>query len=148
MEQSNDRVRRNTADSTNREIDEQILREIDAYLNQNEEAITRRIEVLEREWSMERWLELNASIIAFVGVLLGAFVNIYWLFLPAFVLIFLCQHAIQGWCPPIPILRSKGIRTRKEIDWEKFALKFLRGDFNDISSKTKNAKELFEMVKK
>jgi hypothetical protein len=147
-DQSNDRVRRSTSDSTNREIDEQILREIDVYLNQNAEAITQRIEGLDREWSIERWLELNASIIAFIGVLLGAFVNIYWLFLPAFVLIFLCQHAIQGWCPPVPIFRSKGVRTRKEIDWEKFALKFLRGDFKQLGPQTQNAKELFEAVKK
>jgi hypothetical protein len=32
------------------------------------------------------------------------------------------QHAMQGWCPPVPLLRRLGIRTRNEIDREKYAL--------------------------
>ncbi len=42
------------------------------------------------------------------------------------------NHAIVGWCPPLPLLRSLGFRNRVEIDKEKFALKALRGDFNDL----------------
>src|SRR5439155_25183417 len=52
--------------------------------------------------------------------------------IPCFVLPFLFQHAIQGWCPPVPILRRKGVRTRREIDAEKYALKALRGDFSNM----------------
>jgi len=33
------------------------------------------------------------------------------------------QHGLQGWCPPLPLLRRLGIRTRGEIDREKYALK-------------------------
>jgi hypothetical protein len=61
---------------------------------------------------------------------LGASVNKRWLALPALVLAFLFQHAVQGWCPPIALFRRLGARTRKEIDVEKYALKFLRGDFD------------------
>ncbi|MEY7848852.1 hypothetical protein AB7C87_06560 [Natrarchaeobius sp. A-rgal3] len=35
---------------------------------------------------------------------------------------FLRQHALQGWCPPIPVLRRRGVRTRREIDTERRAL--------------------------
>jgi len=35
---------------------------------------------------------------------------------------FLGQHALQGWCPPLTVLRKLKIRTRKEIDFEKYAL--------------------------
>lgn len=42
---------------------------------------------------------------------------------------FLFQHAIQGWCPPLPILRRLGFRTAEEINQERYALKALRGDF-------------------
>ena len=42
---------------------------------------------------------------------------------------FLLQHAVQGWCPPLPFFRANGVRTQSEIDEEKFALKALRGDF-------------------
>jgi len=36
---------------------------------------------------------------------------------------FLLQHAIQGWCPPIPILRRFGFRTADEINRERYALR-------------------------
>jgi hypothetical protein len=45
---------------------------------------------------------------------------------------FLFQHAVQGWCPPVPILRRLGYRTAREIDDERAALKALRGDFGPI----------------
>ncbi len=42
---------------------------------------------------------------------------------------FLLQHALQGWCPPLPLLRRLGIRTAAEIHDEIIALRILRGDF-------------------
>jgi hypothetical protein len=48
------------------------------------------------------------------------------------VLPFLFQHAVQGWCPPVPLFRRLGVRTRKEIDAEKYALKAVRGDFDEL----------------
>jgi hypothetical protein len=53
-----------------------------------------------------------------------------WLILPGVVLSFLFQHAVQGWCPPVPVFRRLGVRTREEIDRERYALKALRGDFD------------------
>jgi hypothetical protein len=35
---------------------------------------------------------------------------------------FLLQHGLQGWCPPLPVLRRLGVRTQREIDAEKYAL--------------------------
>ena len=46
---------------------------------------------------------------------------------------FLVQHSVQGWCPPMPLFRKLGVRTRQEIEREKYALKALRGDFDQIS---------------
>lgn len=62
-----------------------------------------------------------------------------WLWLTEAVLLFLCQHSVQGWCPPLPVFRRFGVRTRSEIDQEKFALKALRGDFNSLPSDSENA---------
>jgi hypothetical protein len=42
------------------------------------------------------------------------------------------QHAVQGWCPPVPIFRRLGIRTQTKIDHERYALKVLRGDIKKI----------------
>lgn len=55
------------------------------------------------------------------------------LLVPAVVLGFLAQQALQGWCPPVPVFRRLGFRTRREIDAEKDALKALRGDFQTVS---------------
>lgn len=97
-----------------------------------EVAISRRIDELDAEWDIERWVETNASVLAFTGTLLGLFVNKKFFAIPCFVLPFLFQHAVQGWCPPVPILRRKGVRTRGEIDAEKVALKALRGVFENV----------------
>jgi hypothetical protein len=65
-------------------------------------------------------------------VLLGAFVSPRFLMLPGAVFGFFLQHAVQGWCPPLPVFRRIGVRTRREINREKYALKALRGDFDDL----------------
>lgn len=51
---------------------------------------------------------------------------------PVIVSSFLLHHAGRGWCPPVPIFRRLGVRTRQEIDAERFALKVLRGDLDEL----------------
>jgi hypothetical protein len=120
-----DRVRRSTAPEVNREIDRRTNSNIRRYANSSAEVIHRRIEELDRVWDIERALEVNASTLALTGLLLGVTVNKKWLMLPGVVLPFLLQHGLQGWCPPLPLLRRLGVRTRGEIDREKYDLKAL-----------------------
>ena len=122
---SNDRVRHSTAPEVNREIDRRTNSNIRRYANSSEEVIHRRIEELDQEWDIERALEVNASTLALTGLLLGVTANRKWLILPGVVLSFLLQHGLQGWCPPLPILRKMGVRTGGEIDREKYELKAL-----------------------
>lgn len=136
-----DRVRANTSDEVNRRIDRRIADSIAHYSGKSENEIACRINELEREWDMERLLETNASALAFAGLLLGITRRKKWLLLPGIVLPFLFQHAVQGWCPPVPILRRLGVRTREEIDREKYALKALRGDFEHVGSNPRTAEE-------
>ena len=58
--------------------------------------MARRIEELEGEWSIERWLEMNASGLAFSGVVLGLLVNRKFFAIPCAVLLFLFQHAVHS----------------------------------------------------
>jgi hypothetical protein len=126
-----DRVRANSPESANEAIDQEIRDCIRHYASRSHAEISARIRELDREWDIERVLEMNASTIAFAGLALGLTRDKRWLFVPGLVLPFLFQHAVQGWCPPLPILRRfLGVRTRGEIDREKYALKALRGDFN------------------
>lgn len=132
-ETASERVRQQTSPQLLVRIDEQIERNIRFYATQSESVLTQRIQQLDQEWSIERWLDTNASILALSGAVLGLTLRRKkWLLLSAVVSGFLLQHAISGWCPPVPILRRLGVRTRGEIDREKFALKALRGDFNSI----------------
>ncbi|HSK39100.1 MAG TPA: hypothetical protein VK943_04965 [Arenibaculum sp.] len=97
--------------------------------------IDRRLAELDREWDIERTLETNAALISLAGIGLAAFVDRRFLLLPAAVSAFLLQHAIQGWCPPVPVFRRRGVRTAAEIGAERTALKALRGDFDGVRSR-------------
>jgi hypothetical protein len=128
-----DRVRANTEPETLKRIDSTIDQKVLFYSTQPKEAISQRILQLEREWDIERVLETNASALALTGLMLGLVKSRKYLLVSATVLSFLLLHGIQGWCPPVPLLRKAGVRTRSEIDREKFALKVLRGDFQDVA---------------
>jgi hypothetical protein len=54
--------------------------------------------------------------------------------IPIVVQAFFLQHALQGWCPPLIPLRRLGIRTADEINKERYALKALRGDFENVNT--------------
>ncbi|HEY0455628.1 MAG TPA: hypothetical protein VGE41_04595 [Verrucomicrobiae bacterium] len=134
MEQERDRVRARSSAKTNARIDEQTIEHLCHYVEQPVDVLSRRIHELDEEWDIERWLEANAAGLSLAGIVMGSTINKRWFALPAVVLPFLLLHALQGWCPPLPVLRRFGIRTRREIDAEKFALKILRGDFEGIPS--------------
>lgn len=125
-----DRVRANTADAVNQGIDREIEDNVFSYRNKKPDQIRRRIWELEREWDIERALELMASSFSLTGIVLGLTKSKRWFLLPTGVLSFLFMHAVQGWCPPIPILRRLGFRTREEIDRERYALKSVIGETN------------------
>jgi hypothetical protein len=127
-----DEVRDVTAASVNQRLDHAAQERVAEYHEGSPEAIERRIDELRREWDMERTLEVNAASLALTGVVLGAALDRRFLAVPAVVLSFLIQHAVQGWCPPIPLFRRLGVRTQREIDREIVALKTLRGDFDDV----------------
>ncbi len=129
-----DRVRENSEAQLNERIDRATQRRVLRAGGESKPALSRRLEQLDGEWDMERVLETNAAALALGGVLLGLLVNRKFLIIPGLVLPFLLQHATQGWCPPVPFFRKRGVRTRKEIDAEKFAVKALRGDFAGIDT--------------
>jgi hypothetical protein len=129
-----DAVRAKTKPDVQRKIDKKIRQEIIHYASQPKDVISRRIFELEREWDVERVLEANASSIGLASLIWGVTVNKKCLAVTATALGFLLLHAVQGWCPPLPVLRRMGVRTRREIDRELFALKVLRGDFQTISN--------------
>lgn len=120
--QLNDRVRKNTADTINQRIDQQIETNIRKYTAQGSGAMEKRLRELDREWDIERSLELASGFNVLMGLVLGLTVNKKWLLLSVASSAFLVQHALQGWCPPLPLMRYFGIRTKEEINQEREAL--------------------------
>ena len=126
------RVRVNTAEQINERIRRQTEANVARYSNADNDTIDRRLHELDQEWDIERCVETMAPTFTLLGLGLGITVDKKWLLLPLVVQTFFLQHALQGWCPPIPLLRRFGVRTMAEIDQERNALKALRGDYHDI----------------
>lgn len=131
MTSTRSRVPAHTAEHINQRIQREIEQRVHSY-HSNRHDIPARLEELDAEWDIERAIEANASVLAFAGVAMAAGGDRRWLVLPGLVTAFLFQHAVQGWCPPVPILRRLGFRTSHEIEQERQALKALRGDFERV----------------
>lgn len=128
------RVQRTSPTTANEAIRRATDATVARYEGASEGAIAQRLADLDREWDVERVLQANAGTLALAGTLAGALVDRRFLVLPAAVFTFFMQHALQGWCPPVPVFRRMGIRTAQEIARERYALKVMRGDFDDVAA--------------
>jgi hypothetical protein len=133
------RVPQNTADDINAEIRRQTERNVAECIRKGPSAIERRLADLDEEWDIERYLETMAPSITLAGLALGLTTDRRFFIIPAVVQTFFLQHALQGWCPPLPVLRRLGIRTADEINIERYALKALRGDFKNLGQMPQTA---------
>jgi len=117
------RVSSNTDPVVNALIRRQTDRRLRRIAAAGRGAIQQRLRELDEEWDIERWVETVAPSISLLGLTLGLTRDRRWLVLPIVVQAFFLQHALQGWCPPIPILRGLGVRTMQEIEHERCCLK-------------------------
>jgi hypothetical protein len=124
---SHDRVRSRTSPSANREIRAAAEARIDEARSESADGIRARLEEIDREWDIERALETLSSGLSLVGLAMASR-RPRWLLVPAAVQGFLLQHALQGWCPPLPLLRRIGFRTQQEIERERYTLRALLRD--------------------
>jgi len=129
-----DRVRRHTAPEVLRRIDDATVASLTRCAH-SPQAIEPRLDELEREWDTDRALEAEAATVGLIGLALGAFVRSRFLAIPGIVAAAVLLHATTGRYPLMPVLRRLGLRTAKEIARERYALKTLRGDFDDVPSR-------------
>ena len=125
-----DPVRRYTTQEMLEQVEKQIQHNIEFYGAQPPHVLSERIEELRREWSMERYLQVNVASLGFATAFLALTGSKKWAVLTCTALGFFLFHSLRGFDPPIPVLRRMGVRTRSEIDRELYALKLIRGDFN------------------
>jgi len=130
-----DRVREHSAETVNRRIDQLTESSVNSALRGGRDAVQRRLAELDHEWDVDRALMLNFAVVGALTFALG--IRRYGRTLP-FVprrkgflyvfgtqLAFLAMHAVVGWCPPAPVFRRLGFRTRPEIEAER--LQLIRG---------------------
>jgi hypothetical protein len=129
-----ERVPTHTPAHVNAEIRSLTQQHVKAASAEGRRGIDRRLVALDTEWDIERTLEANAATAVLIGLTLGTLVHRRFYLLPGVVAGFLLQHALQGWCPPLPVFRRLGVRTEREIDEERTALKTLRGDFRGVET--------------
>lgn len=128
------KAEKRTCEKTNWNIREKTACCLNMYKDADSIMLSDRIHELDREWDVERVLETNAASIVLAGSLLGYKLSRSGLFiLTGAVGLFLLQHALLGWCPPLPVVRRLGVRTANEISNEKAVLKHMRGDFTNGS---------------
>jgi hypothetical protein len=113
-------------------IDKGIRDSVRKYANADESAITRRLVELDSEWPVERALMAGAGGFVWLGLLLGGTVHRRLTAVSAVAGAMLLLFALFGWAPPVLIMRRLGIRSQREINRERIALKAMRGDFNRL----------------
>jgi hypothetical protein len=126
-----DRARRHTARSVLRRIDDDTLDHL-LEVETKPETTSRRLEALDREWDLDRTVEAEAATMGLIGLALGTFVRPAFLALPATVGAAVFLFGTRGIYPLLPIFRRLGIRTAREIERERYAVKALRGDFEAL----------------
>ena len=138
------RVQSSTNPSVNAQIKNRTVSDLNTYISSSPEILSQRIDALNHEWDVERVVQANAAAVTLVCSLFGMRKSKCFL-LTGIVGCFLLQHALQGFCPPLPFIRRLGVRTAEEICNEKTVLKMARGDF---SVNTGSATEMLDAVEK
>lgn len=96
------------------------------YHDQNK--IDQRLLELDNEQDMESYMQTESTALTIAGVILALTVNKKWLVLPLISSIVTIANRVKG-STPLVFFRKLGLRTRGEIEKERYALKAIRGDF-------------------
>jgi hypothetical protein len=127
------RVEFHTSPFINEEIRSSTAERVTRIAEDGPAAVDARLRQLDREWTIERVIEVEAPLMVATGIALGA-VDRRWRVLTLFAASMLLLHNTRGWYPLLPILRRLRFRTQREIATERYALKALRGDFDRVES--------------
>jgi len=127
-----ERVPLNTGEKLPEHLNRGIRESVVQHAQGHPDAMNRRLAILEQEWDTDRWMETVTASIILAGMALTVFSS-WWLLLSGTAACFLLLHALLSWDPLLPLYRSLGFRTAAEIDFERYVLKALRGDFQQLT---------------
>jgi hypothetical protein len=102
------------------------------YTSLGAEAVEDRLRELDTEWGLERALTAGLAGLGAFGLVMGLFGSrtlrlLTWVATPL-----LFAFSIGKWAPSAELTARRGLRTRKEIEEERYALKAWRGDFQGL----------------
>lgn len=117
-----DRVRERTSASVLAALDRRTAARVFRCARGGSAMIRQRIDQLDHEWDIERYLGINFVVLSAVAEQKGRHGSRPWMALFRAQQLFLLMHATIGWCPPTAVLRRLGVRTQKEIDAERAVL--------------------------
>jgi hypothetical protein len=106
--------------------------EIQDHLNDyyhDQEKIDERLLELDEEMDLETYMQTESTALTIAGTILALTVNKKWLVLPLASSLLSLVNISRGRDNPLVIFRKLGLRTRGEIEKERYALKAIRGDF-------------------
>lgn len=130
---STDAARSHVPDEVNKGIDTHVEACVRHMAQQDRAEITRYLLKLEKEWELNRVVSVVGAVLALAGAGLAGRQGGAGRLLGGVAAGLLLQHGLLGFSPLGSLVRRlAGVRTRREIDLEKFALKALRGDFERI----------------
>lgn len=96
------------------------------------QAVSDRLKALEEEPDLESVATLGLAGTGVLALIFGILGSRLWRLLAWLALPLIFAHVRGRFAAPGEFLRTLGLRSRKEIEEEKYALKALRGDFRDL----------------
>ena len=107
-----EKVERNTAPELNRKFDAQMTESVARYIGADRHIIDLRLKELEKEWNVERMIEVEAPSMIGLGIALGLTRDRKWFALSAMAASMVILHNLQGWYPMLPLFRRLVLRSQ------------------------------------
>lgn len=114
------------------------------YGSLGKDGLSERIRALDVEWDSERFVTVALSGAGLLGIVMGMFGSRLWRVLTWASLPLLFLHGREKRRPWDSLVKSLGLRSRKAIQGEMYALKALRGDFRNVETDTEAVEEKLE----
>jgi len=133
-----------------KEVHRETARSIEYYSSRPIQFVSKRIEELDQETSLEAFVYRGGAALTIVGLtllLLQRKNRAAWI-LVVIIAALQLQYSYQGHNRLTDILRKRGYRSRKEIEGEKYSLEALRGDFaifSELSDPMERARKCLEV---
>lgn len=122
------RVERHTNPHIKQRFHRRMITNIQRLIGADRHQIDQRMKHLDREWSVERVIEVEAPVMIGLGVTLGLLHNNKWFALSGFAASMVVLHNTRGSYPLLPLFQRLGFRSQKDIEDERNALRVLRKD--------------------